>query len=133
MTKSSKYLGKLAYENDKKLKRALRSLLKKTERKIKLYDDRIEIYKSGINLEEPGIEFIFLNHVYQHPEEPFPRRNEVKIKYSQDPAYIAAVVREAAMIKRHPKVEFDIKIKWAYNTNLDAFKVIIPIEAYKEL
>lgn len=29
MTKSSKYLGKLAYENDKKLKRALRSLLKK--------------------------------------------------------------------------------------------------------
>ena len=36
MTKSSKYLGKLACENDKKLKRALRSLLKKTERKIKL-------------------------------------------------------------------------------------------------
>lgn len=133
MTKSSKYLGKLAYENDKKLKRALRSLLKKTERKIKLYDDRIEIYKSNINLEEPGIEFIFLNHVYQHPEEPFPRRNDVKIKYSQDPAYIAAVVREAAMIKRHPKVEFDIKIKWVYNRDLDAFKVIIPIEAYKEL
>lgn len=133
MTKSSKYLGKLAYENDKKLKRALRSLLKKTERKIKLYDDRIEIYKSNINLEEPGIEFIFLKHVYQHPEEPFPRRNKVKIKYSQDPAYIAAVVREAAMIKRYPKVEFDIKIKWAYNRDLDAFKVIIPIEAYKEL
>ena len=133
MTKSSKYLGKLAYENDKKLKRALRSLLKKTERKIKLYDDRIEIYKSSINLEEPGIEFIFLNHVYQYPEEPFPRRNEVKIKYSQDPAYIAAVVREAAMIKRYPKVEFDIKIKWAYSKDLDAFKVIIPIEAYKEL
>lgn len=133
MTKSSKYLGKLAYENDKKLRRALRSLLKKTERKIKLYDDRIEIYKSNINLEEPGIEFIFLNHVYQHPEEPFPRRNEVKIEYSQDPAYIAAVVREAAMIKRYPKVEFDIKIKWAYNRDLDAFKVIIPIEAYKEL
>ena len=133
MTKSSKYLGKLAYENDKKLKRALRSLLRKTERKIKLYDDRIEIYKSNINLEEPGIEFIFLNHVYQYPEEPFPRRNEVKIKYSQDPAYIAAVVREAAMIKRYPKVEFGIKLKWAYNRNLDAFKVIIPIETYKEL
>ena len=133
MTKSSKYLGKLAYENDKKIKRALRSLLRKTERKIKLYDDRIEIYKSNINLEEPGIEFIFLNHVYQYPEEPFPRRNEVKIKYSQDPAYIAAVVREAAMIKRYPKVEFGIKLKWAYNRNLDAFKVIIPIETYKEL
>lgn len=39
MTKSSKYLGKLSYENDKKLKRALRSLLRKIERKIKLYDD----------------------------------------------------------------------------------------------
>lgn len=45
MTKSSKYLGKLSYENDKKLKRALRSLLRKTERKIKLYDDWIEIYQ----------------------------------------------------------------------------------------
>ena len=133
MTKSSKYLGKLTYENDKKLKRALRSLLKKTERKIKLYDDRIEIYKSNINLEDPGIEFIFLNHVYQHPEEPLPRRKDVKIKYPQDPAYITAVVRDAAMIKRHPKVEFGIKIKWAYNRDLDAFKVIIPIEAYKEL
>ena len=133
MTKSSKYLGKLTYENDKKLKRALRSLLKKTERKIKLYDDRIEIYKSNINLEDPGIEFIFLNHVYQHPEEPFPRRKDVKIKYPQDPAYITAVVRDAAMIKRHPKVEFGIKNKWAYNRDLDAFKVVVPIEAYKEL
>lgn len=84
-------------------------------------------------MEESGIEFIFLKHVYQHPEEPFPRRNEIKIKYSQDPAYIASVVQGAAMIKRHPKVEFDIKIKWAYNRDLDAFKVIIPIEAYKEL
>lgn len=84
-------------------------------------------------MKEPGIEFIFLKYVYPHPEEPFPRRNAVKIKYLQDPAYITAVVREAAMIKRHPKVEFDIKIKWAYNRDLDAFKVIIPIEAYKEL
>lgn len=133
MTKSSKYLGKLAYENNKKLNRVLRSLLRKTERKIKLYDDRIEIYKSSINLEEPGIEFIFLNHVYQHPEEPFPRRNEVKIKYSQDPAYIAAVVRDAAMIKRYPKIEINVKIKRAYYRDLNAFKVIIPIEAYKEL
>lgn len=133
MTKSSKYLGKLAYNNNREINRNLRSLLRKVKRKIELYDDRIEIYGSKINLEEPGIEFIFLNYVYQHPEEPFPRANEVTIKYPQDPAYIAAVVRDAAMIKRYPKVELDVQIKWAYNKYLSAFKVIIPVEAYKEL
>ena len=133
MTKSAQYLGKLAYENNAKLERNLRSLLRKVKRKIELYDYTIEIYSSRINLEYPGIEFTFLSSVYRDCEDPFPNAKKVKIRYPQDPAYIADVVRDAAMIKRYPKIILDVKIKWTYKDDLNAFKVIVPLEAYKDL